>query len=240
MELLQRELQVMDSTATSMCMDNNIDLVVFNMNERGNIVKAVKGEIAGTVISEERWRKKKYETDLRQCRKQDEKAADNLEANLRTIRTGRANANMLERVSVEYYGSPTPINQISSIQVVEGRQLVVKPYDRSILKDVDHAISAANLGLVPQNDGDVIRINVPALTEDRRKELAKEAHKYGEECKVVVRNVRREGNDLVKKDKELTEDMKKDAQEKIQKMTDTYVKKIDAMVKEKSEEIMSV
>ena len=105
---------------------------------------------------------------------------------------------------------------------------------------MDHAISAANLGLVPQNDGDVIRINVPALTEDRRKELAKEAHKYGEECKVVVRNVRREGNDLVKKDKELTEDMKKDAQEKIQKMTDTYVKKIDAMVKEKSEEIMSV
>ena len=168
------------------------------------------------------------------------KAADNLEANLRTIRTGRANANMLERVSVEYYGSPTPINQISSIQVVEGRQLVVKPYDRSILKYVDHAISAANLGLVPQNDGDVIRINVPALTEDRRKELAKEAHKYGEECKVVVRNVRREGNDLVKKDKELTEDMKKDAQEKIQKMTDTYVKKIDTMVKEKSEEIMSV
>ena len=86
------------------------------------------------------------------------KVLDNLDANLRTIRTGRANANMLERVSVEYYGSPTPINQISSIQVVEGRQLVVKPYDRSILKEIDHAIGAANLGLVPQNDGDVIRI----------------------------------------------------------------------------------
>lgn len=168
------------------------------------------------------------------------KAADNLEANLRTIRTGRANANMLERVSVEYYGSPTPINQISSIQVVEGRQLLVKPYDRSILKDVDHAISAANLGLVPQNDGEVIRINVPPLTEERRKELAKEAHKYGEECKIALRNIRREGNDLVKKDKELTEDMKKDAQEKIQKMTDTFVKKVDTMVTEKSVEIMSV
>ncbi len=168
------------------------------------------------------------------------KAADNLEANLRTIRTGRANANMLERVSVEYYGSPTPINQISSIQVVEGRQLLVRPYDRSILKDVDHAISAANLGLVPQNDGEVIRINVPPLTEERRKELAKEAHKYGEECKIALRNIRREGNDLVKKDKELTEDMKKDAQEKIQKMTDTFVKKVDTMVAEKSVEIMSV
>ena len=144
------------------------------------------------------------------------KAMENLESNLRTIRTGRANANMLERVSVEYYGSPTPINQISSIQVVEGRQLVVKPYDRSILKDMDHAISAANLGLVPQNDGDVIRINVPALTEDRRKDLAKEAHKYGEECKIAVRNIRRDGNDMAKKDKELTEDMRKDAQEKIQ------------------------
>lgn len=168
------------------------------------------------------------------------KVLDNLDANLRTIRTGRANANMLERVSVEYYGSPTPINQISSIQVVEGRQLVVKPYDRSILKEIDHAISAANLGLVPQNDGDVIRINVPALTEDRRKELAKDAHKFGEEAKVAVRNNRREGNDMVKKNKELTEDMKKDAQEKIQKMTDDHVKKIDTMVKEKSDEIMSV
>ena len=167
-------------------------------------------------------------------------AMENLESNLRTIRTGRANANMLERVSVEYYGSPTPINQISSIQVVEGRQLVVKPYDRSILKDMDHAISAANLGLVPQNDGDVIRINVPALTEDRRKDLAKEAHKYGEECKIAVRNIRRDGNDMAKKDKELTEDMRKDAQEKIQKMTDRFVKQIDAMVKEKSDEIMSV
>lgn len=169
-----------------------------------------------------------------------EKAMNNLESNLRTIRTGRANANMLERVSVEYYGSPTPINQISSIQVVEGRQLVVKPYDRSILKEIDHAISAANLGLVPQNDGDVIRINVPPLTEDRRKELAKEAHKYGEECKVAIRNVRRDGNDLIKKDKELSEDMKKDTQEKIQKMTDNFVKKIDAAVKNKSDEIMSV
>ena len=168
------------------------------------------------------------------------KAMENLESNLRTIRTGRANANMLERVSVEYYGSPTPINQISSIQVVEGRQLVVKPYDRSILKDMDHAISAANLGLVPQNDGDVIRINVPALTEDRRKDLAKEAHKYGEECKIAVRNIRRDGNDMAKKDKELNEDMRKDAQEKIQKMTDRFVKQIDAMVKEKSDEIMSV
>ena len=168
------------------------------------------------------------------------KAMENLESNLRTIRTGRANANMLERVSVEYYGSPTPINQISSIQVVEGRQLVVKPYDRSILKDMDHAISAANLGLVPQNDGDVIRINVPALTEDRRKDLAKEAHKYGEECKIAVRNIRRDGNDMAKKDKELAEDMRKDAQEKIQKMTDRFVKQIDAMVKEKSDEIMSV
>lgn len=168
------------------------------------------------------------------------KAMENLESNLRTIRTGRANANMLERVSVEYYGSPTLINQISSIQVVEGRQLVVKPYDRSILKDMDHAISAANLGLVPQNDGDVIRINVPALTEDRRKDLAKEAHKYGEECKIAVRNIRRDGNDMAKKDKELTEDMRKDAQEKIQKMTDRFVKQIDAMVKEKSDEIMSV
>ena len=170
------------------------------------------------------------------------KAADNLEANLRTIRTGRANANMLERVSVEYYGSPTPINQISSIQVVEGRQLVVKPYDRSILKDVDHAISAANLGLVPQNDGDVIRINVPALTEDRRKELAKDVKKKGEQAKVAIRNIRRDGNDAFKKLKgtEVSEDAIKDMEDELQKVTDKYIKEVDKAVEAKTKEVMTV
>ena len=135
------------------------------------------------------------------------KAIENLESNLKTIRTGRANPQMLEHVEVEYYGSPTPINQMASITVVEGRQLCIKPYDKSILKGIEKAINAANLGIAPQNDGEVIRLNVPTLTEETRKELTKTASKVGEEAKVAIRNIRRDANDAVKKNKELTEDM---------------------------------
>ncbi|MXQ73596.1 ribosome recycling factor [Clostridiaceae bacterium DONG20-135] len=169
-----------------------------------------------------------------------EKAISGLENNLKTIRTGRANPTLLDRVHVDYYGSATPLNQLASIQVVEGRQLMIKPFDKNILKDVEHAVYAADLGLTPQNDGQVIRILVPALTEDRRKELAKDAHKMGEDAKIIVRNARRDGNDMVKKNADLTEDGKHDAEDQIQKLTDVYVKKVDAVIAEKTKEIMSV
>lgn len=177
---------------------------------------------------------------LKTTKERMEKGIVALTKNLVTIRTGRANPAMLERVEVDYYGSPTPINQMASIQVVEGRQLVIKPFDRSILKTMEAALNAANLGYPVQGDGTVLRITIPPLTGDKRKEYAKDASKMGEEAKVVIRNVRRDSNDLAKKDKELTEDMKKDAQEKVQKLTDEYIKKIDAIVKEKQEEIMSI
>ena len=169
-----------------------------------------------------------------------EKGIVSLNKNLVTIRTGRANPAMLERVEVDYYGSATPINQMASIQVVEGRQLVIKPFDRSIIKGMEAALNAANLGYPIQGDGTVLRITIPPLTGDKRKEYAKDASKMGEEAKVVIRNIRRDANDLAKKDKELTEDMKKDAQEKVQKITDEYIKKIDAIVKDKQAEIMSI
>ena len=177
---------------------------------------------------------------LKTTKERMEKGIVALTKNLVTIRTGRANPAMLERVEVDYYGSPTPINQMASIQVVEGRQLVIKPFDRSILKTMEAALNAANLGYPVKGDGTVLRITIPPLTGDKRKEYAKDASKMGEEAKVVIRNVRRDSNDLAKKDKELTEDMKKDAQEKVQKLTDEYIKKIDAIVKEKQEEIMSI
>jgi len=177
---------------------------------------------------------------LKTTKERMEKGIVALTKNLVTIRTGRANPAMLERVEVDYYGSPTPINQMASIQVVEGRQLVIKPFDRSILKTMEAALNAANLGYPVQGDGTVLRITIPPLTGDKRKEYAKDASKMGEEAKVVIRNIRRDSNDLAKKDKELTEDMKKDAQEKVQKLTDEYIKKIDAIVKEKQEEIMSI
>lgn len=169
-----------------------------------------------------------------------EKAVEKLDENLKTIRTGVAKASLLEHVHFEYYGSETPINQVASIKVVEGRQLMIKPYDRSTLKDIERAIATSDTGLVPQSDGEVIRLNVPALTEERRKQLSKEADKMGEEAKIAVRNVRREANDAVKKDKELTEDDAKRMQEKVQRLTDEFAKKIEKEVSEKEKEIMKV
>ena len=166
---------------------------------------------------------------------------DNLESNLRQIRTGRASGQMLERVQVEYYGAMTPINQMAQISVVEGTQLVIKPYDRSIIKDIAHAIQAANLGLNPQAEADVIRIQVPQLTEDRRKELAKDAQKYSEEAKIAIRNVRRDANDKIKallKDKEISENDQHKAEEIIQKVTDSYIKKVDEILADKEKELM--
>lgn len=168
------------------------------------------------------------------------KALDTLYENLKTIRTGMANASLLDHVQIEYYGSMMPINQVASIKVVEGRQLMIKPFDRGTLKDIERAISTSDVGLVPQNDGETVRLNVPALTEERRKEFAKHAGKMGEDAKIAVRNVRREGMEAIKKDKELTEDDKKELEKEIQKATDNYGKKIDQAVAEKEKEIMKV
>lgn len=169
-----------------------------------------------------------------------EKAIDALHTSLKTIRTGMANSAILEHVQIEYYGSMTPINQVASVKIVEGRQLVIKPYDKSTLKGIERAISTSDIGLVPQSDGEVIRLNVPSLTEERRKSLSKDAHKMGEDAKIAIRNIRRDANDSAKKDKELTEDEKKEAQEAIQKVTDDFGKKIDKAVEEKAKEIMSI
>lgn len=162
------------------------------------------------------------------------------EEHLLTVRTGRANPNQLADIHVDYYGAPTPLNQIAGISVQEGRQLIIKPYDSSALKNIEHAIQAANLGFNPSNDGQVVRILVPQLTEQTRKELVKEVGKMGEDAKVDLRNIRREANDSVKKDDSLTEDQEKSMLEKIQKLTDEKIKAIDELVKVKEKEIMTV
>lgn len=156
------------------------------------------------------------------------------------IRTGRANTTMLDHVEVDYYGSPTPINQIASISVVEGKTLVIKPYDSSSLKDIEKACNAADLGIAPQNDGTVVRLTVPSLTEDTRKEMCKKVSKFAEEAKVQIRNLRRDGNDAAKKEETLTEDMEKDCVERIQKLTDEFVKKIDEIASSKEKEVMTI
>ncbi len=172
-----------------------------------------------------------------------EKVIDNLETNYSEIRAGRANPAILNRVSVEYYGVPTPINQVASVSVPEARLIVIQPWDRSILSQIEKAIEKAEIGIHPMNDGGVIRLSFPELTEERRKEIVKDVKKTAEEAKVAVRNVRRDEMDEAKaklKNKEISEDEEKALEDKIQKETDKYVAKIDEIADKKEKEIMSV
>jgi ribosome recycling factor len=171
------------------------------------------------------------------------KRIEKLEHHFSTIRTGRANPTQLADVHIDYYGTPTPISQIASINVVEGRQMVIKAYDSSSLRAIEHAIQAANLGFNPTNDGSVIRILVPALTEQTRKELTKEVAKHGEEAKVDLRNIRRDANDSFKKlskSADVSEDEVKELEDGAQKMTDKYITEIDKAVEAKTKEILTV
>ncbi len=169
-----------------------------------------------------------------------QKAVEHLKEELNTIRTGMANANMLDRVNVDYYGSPTPLKQIASISVQEGRTLVIKPFDPSSLKNIEKACNMADLGIAPQNDGAVIRLTVPQLTGETRKEMSKKVSKLAEEAKVQIRNVRRDANSAVKNDKTMDEDIQKDAQNEIQKLTDKFIKTIDEIADKKAKEVLKV
>ena len=174
------------------------------------------------------------------CKEKMDKAVEWLQSELNTVRTGMANAKMLDKVTVNYYGSPTPLNQIAGISVQEGRTLVIKPYDPSSLKEIEKACNQADLGIAPNNDGSVIRMTVPQLTGDTRKEMTKKVGKMAEEVKVQVRNIRRDANTNIKNDKTMDEDVQKDAQEEIQKLTDSYIKKIDELASQKNEEVLKV
>ena len=171
------------------------------------------------------------------------KSIDAVNADFASVRAGRANASVLDRISVDYYGSPTPIQQIAAIASPDPRQLVITPWDGTALKPIERAIQESDLGINPQNDGKSIRLNFPQLTEERRKELVKQIHKYSETGKVAIRNIRRDALDKFKaaqKKSEITEDELHDGEDKMQKLTDKYVKEIDAMVAKKSKELAEV
>ena len=171
------------------------------------------------------------------------KAVDALERNLSQIRAGRANPAILDRVTVEYYGAPTPLAQVGTVSVPEARMIVIQPWDASILGDIEKAINASDIGIHPNNDGKVIRLNFPPLDGERRKELVKEVSKRGEEAKVAVRGVRLDSIERFKKQKkagEITEDGLLDLEDDIQKLTDRYIKLIDTIDKEKEDEILEV
>ena len=172
-----------------------------------------------------------------------EKALSQMKREFSSVRTGRANPAILDKVVVEYYGAPTPIRQMAQVTVSEGTTLVITPFDKSIIKELEKAIIKAEIGVAPNNDGACVRLNFPPLTEERRRETAKEVKKMGEDAKIVIRNARRDMVDDLKKiekDENLPEDMVKDNQDKIQKMTDKYVGIIDSLVSEKEKEVMTV
>lgn len=172
-----------------------------------------------------------------------EKSISSFSRELASIRAGRANASLLDRISVEYYGAPTPLNQMAGISVPEARLLVIQPYDKTVLGEIEKAILRSDLGITPTNDGSVIRIMIPALTEERRKDLVKLVGKEAENAKIAVRNVRRDANDDLKKAEkasEITEDELHGLNEDVQKLTDTYIAKIDEVAKDKEQEILEV
>ena len=168
------------------------------------------------------------------------KGIANLQENLKKVRTGRANPNMLDKIMVNYYGTPTPINQIASVAVQEGKTIVIKPFDRNSVKDIEKAINESDLGLPPQNGGEVIRITVPSLTEETRKGFCKDVDKFSEEAKVIIRNARRDINDKIKKDKTIPEDMSKSYLDDVQKATDKAIETIDKLAADKQKEIMTI
>ncbi len=172
-----------------------------------------------------------------------QKAIESVQRSFNTIRTGRASASLLDRISIDYYGAPTPLKSLANIGTPDSTTITIQPFDRSSLSTIEKAISLSDIGLTPNNDGSTIRLNIPALTGERRKEFVKQAGKYAEEGKVSVRNIRRDAIDYVKKQEkasEISEDESKDIQEKIQKLTDKYGAKIEQVLAEKEKDILKV
>ncbi|MDR1017208.1 MAG: ribosome recycling factor [Lachnospiraceae bacterium] len=170
------------------------------------------------------------------------KTMDNLAGEFGAIRAGRANPHVLDKITVDYYGTPTPLQQVGNISVPEPRMILIQPWEKTLLKEIEKAIQMSELGINPTNDGSAIRLIFPELTEERRKELAKDVKKKGEAAKVAIRNIRRDGIDHVKKLKgsEVSEDEIADLEDELQKLTDKYIKKVDASVEVKSKEVLTV
>ena len=170
-----------------------------------------------------------------------QKTIEHLEADYQGIRAGRANPHVLDRLRVDYYGTPTPIQQVGNVTVPEARMIQIAPWEKSLIKEIEKAILASDIGITPSNDGSVIRLVFPELTKERRKDLVKEVKKKAEECKVAIRNIRRDGNEAFKKiAKEISEDEVKQLEDELQKITDKYIKEVDKLTEAKSAEILTV
>ncbi len=180
---------------------------------------------------------------LKQYEEKMDKSLDSLISEFTSIRAGRANPHVLDKIRVDYYGQPTPLQQVANVSVPDPRTLMIQPWEASLIKEIEKAIQCSDLGITPNNDGKAVRLNFPELTEDRRKEMAKDIKKKGENAKVAIRNIRRDANDAFKKQNkasEISEDELKDLENRVQKLTDKFIEKIDKAVEEKTKEIMTV
>ena len=181
--------------------------------------------------------------ELKEYKEKMGKSIDSLASEYTSIRAGRANPHILDKITVDYYGQPTNLQSVANISVSEARTLVIQPWEASLIKEIEKAIMVSDIGITPNNDGKVIRLSFPELTEERRKELVKDVKKKGEGAKVAIRNIRRDANDMIKKQQkanEISEDEQTDAADEIQNQTDEFIAKIDTMVEDKSKEIMTV
>ena len=179
---------------------------------------------------------------IKKCEEKMTKTCENLDGEFANIRAGRANPNVLNKIMVDYYGTPTPIQQVANVSVPEARMIQIQPWEKKMVREIEKAIMTSDLGINPTNDGTTVRLLFPELTEDRRKELVKDVKKKGEAAKVAIRNIRRDGIDSVKKLKgsDVSEDEMKDMEDDLQKLTDKYVKEVDKAVEAKSKEVMTV
>lgn len=181
--------------------------------------------------------------EIKQFEEKMEKSLENLKEEYSTIRAGRANPHLLDKIKVDYYGTPSSLQQVANVSVPEARMIQIQPWESSLIKDIEKAILCSDIGITPNNDGKVIRLVFPELTEDRRKELVKDVKKKGEGAKVAVRNIRRDANDAIKKAAkatEISEDEQKQLEDKVQKVTDKYIAEVDKAIEEKSKEILTV
>ena len=183
-----------------------------------------------------------YKEKIEEAKSKMEKTLVALKKDFSTLRAGRANPQILDKITVDYYGTPTPLQQVGNITVPEARMLVIQPWEKKLIREIEKAIMASDIGITPNNDGTVIRLVFPELTEERRKDLVKDVKKKGEEAKVAIRNIRRDANDAFKKlaKTEISEDEIKDLEDSVQKITDKYIKDVDKAIEDKSKEIMTV
>src|SRR5579883_3378280 len=241
LDVLSKGLAVMDTTAISLCMDNSLPIIVFNLNVPGNLKRVVAGEKVGSLV----WAEADLmvKETLAQTRARMNKVVEDLQHELAAVRTGRASTALLAHLKVDYYGTPTPLKQVATLGVPEPTLITVQPWDASLLPAIEKAIRSSDLGLNPVNDGKILRVPLPPLTEERRKELVKHVHALVEKHRLTVRNLRREANETLKKllkDKKISEDDERRGLEESQKLTDEFISKLDLQGKSKEQEILEM